>query len=204
MWKEIEDYEGYYMVSDSGEIRSIDRYVSDTSGKFKGKQRFLRGRHMKQTMGANGYFVVNLRKDRKSNVIPVHVLVAKAFIPNPLNKPTVNHKDGDKSNNNRINLEWASYSENNLHAIRTGLRTPRHNMINQYNLNGELISTYNSACEASRKTGINRGCISHCINNRTKKAGGYVWKKVSESQTTISKESTWEDELPMEAQRPSL
>lgn len=52
----------------------------------------------------------------------VHILVAQNFIPNPLNKPTVNHKDGNKHNNRVDNLEWNTYSENNQHSIDTGLR----------------------------------------------------------------------------------
>lgn len=208
MWKSINGYEGYYEVSDIGEVRSLDRYVENTYGKNAGEVRLLRGRIMKQTetksRGGTGYMVVNLRRNHTSCVIPVHVLVAKAFIPNPLNMPTVNHKDGDKHNNKVSNLEWASYSDNNIHALKTGLRKPRGNAIKQFALDGSFISEYISTCEASRLTGISRGAISHCINNRALTAGGFIWKKVSESATTISKESTQEDELPVEAQRPSL
>ena len=118
MWKSIQGYEGYYEVSDSGEVRSLDRYVADTTGKHAGKKRLLKGSMMKLTEGKTsrkegGYLVVNLRKNHTSRVVPVHVLVARAFIPNPDNMPTVNHKDGNKLNNNVSNLEWVSYSENN-------------------------------------------------------------------------------------------
>ena len=206
MWKEIKGYEGYYEVSDDGQVRSLDRYVVETKGKYIGKKRFLRGSIMKQSVSTgrdgNSYYVVNLHKNRISNVVLVHMLVAQAFIPNPDNLPTINHIDGDKHNNNVSNLEWASFSENNTHALKTGLRNPRGNAIAQYTLDGNLVATFRSACEAARVTGFSRGGISHCLNGRSETSSGYIWKKLSESPTTIPNGSTREDELPVEAQRP--
>lgn len=204
MWKAIKEYECYYEISDKGEVRSVDRYIHDSSG----KSRLLHGKVMKLTerRGKNrseGYYVLNLRKNRTSWVVPVHRLVAAAFIPNPNGLPTINHIDGNKHNNTVENLEWATFSENNFHALRSGLRSPRGNSIMQFDLHGNLISTYRSTCEASRDTGISRGGISHCLNGRTLTSGGFVWKKLSESATTIPQGSTQEDELPVEAQRPS-
>lgn len=205
MWKQIVGYEGYYEVSDAGEVRSVDRFVTSSNG----VTRFLNGAPMKLTksVGKNrkdGYFVVNLRKNHTSWVVPVHILVATAFIPNPDNLPTVNHKDGNKRNNRSSNLEWASYGENNEHALVHGLRSPRGNAIDQFTLDGEYIASYRSSMEAERATGCSHGAISHCLNGRTKQAFGFVWKKQSESQTTIPTGSTREDELPVEAQRPLI
>lgn len=207
MWKPIQGYEGYYEVSDIGEVRSLDRYVVNTRGKHAGQRRLLKGSMMKLTEGKSkreegGYLVVNLRKNHTSWVVPVHVLVARAFIPNPDDMPTVNHKDGNKLNNRVENLEWVSYSENNTHALRTGLRKPRGVAIVQYTLSGEYVSTYKSVTDAARLTGFSRGAISHCLNGRVNTSFGYVWIKQSESQTTIPNGSTQEDELPAEAQRP--
>ena len=207
MWQAISGYEGYYEVSDCGEVRSVDRFVTETTGKHAGKQRLLRGSPMKltETKPADrtvGYYVVNLHKGRTSRVIPVHILVAKAFIPNPDNMPTVNHKDGNKHNNNVSNLEWVSYAENNKHALANNLRSPRGNPIIQLSLDGSFVAKYRSACEAARETGFSRCVISHCLNGRMKQYAGFVWKKQSESQTTIPQGSTQEDELPAEAQRP--
>ena len=183
MWKAIRGYEGYYEVSDLGEVRSLDRVVTEKSGKHQGKRRFLKGSNMKLTesKGNNrnqGYYVVNLHKDHKTQVIPVHILVARTFIPNPDNLPTVNHKDGNKHNNFASNLEWVSYADNNIHALHTGLRKPRGNVIMQYTVDGKYVATYKSACEAARVTGFSRGAISHCLNGRTKISCGYVWIKV--------------------------
>jgi hypothetical protein len=65
-----------------------------------------------------------LKINGKSTMKYIHRLVAEAYIPNPNNKATVNHIDGDKFNNNVVNLEWATQSENNLHSYRTGLKVP--------------------------------------------------------------------------------
>ena len=207
MWKPVKNYEGYYEVSDSGEVRSMDRFVETKTGRQKGMKRMLLGNVMKQTESVgktreSGYLVVNLRKDHTSKVVCVHHLVAETFIPNPDNLPTINHIDGNKHNHRVENLEWASYSENNIHALSTGLRRPRGNKIVQYDLENNLIRTYRSTCEAARITGVSRGGISHCLNGRSETSGGFIWRK-SESPTTIPKGSTQEDELPAEAQRPS-
>jgi len=183
MWKEILGYEGYYEVSSKGEVRSLDREVCVKVGDSI-VIRKLKGKLMKLTEGvlqngAPGYMVVNLRKEGVSNVVPVHVLVAKSFLNNPTNLPLVNHIDGDKHNNNISNLEWASYSENNSHALRTGLRSPKQCTINQYTISGVLLKTYSSVIDASQSVGISREAISHCINGRSKRAGGFVWKKIA-------------------------
>ena len=208
MWVPIKGYEGYYEVSDEGEVRSVDRYVTENRGRYAGKRRFLKGTKMKISRGKgrnnDGYYVVNLHKNGMSNVVPIHILVAEAFIPNVDNLPTVNHIDGHKENNRTTNLEWASYAENNTHALKTGLRSPRGNTILQYSLDGKLVNSYRSACEAARLNGFSRGMISHCLNGRAKTACGYIWVKASESQTTIPTGSTREDELPAEAQRPLI
>lgn len=203
MWRQISGYEGYYEVSDDGMVRSVDRYITESTG----RKRFLRGSIMKLTNASgrkdsDGYLVVNLHKDHKSSVNSVHVLVANAFIPNPYNKPTVNHKDGNKHNNSVSNLEWASYSENNSHAVDNGLRHPRGVPVDQYTVDGEFVASYKSVTEAARATGFSRGAISHCVHGRSITSSGYIWKPKSEGQTTIPNGSTQEDELLAEAQRP--
>jgi hypothetical protein len=68
------------------------------------------------------YFHSTLHKEGKKFPTDIHILVAEAFIPNPMNLPTVNHRDGDKSNNRADNLEWATYSDQRQHALSSGLR----------------------------------------------------------------------------------
>lgn len=203
-WKAISGYEGYYEVSNLGCVRSLDRYITNSIG----ATRLLTGMRMKPSFSKgrsgkyDGYLVVNLRKNGKSNIIPVHRLVANAFIPNPNLYPTVNHIDGDKHNNKVENLEWATYSQNNIHALETRLRNPRGVNIMQIDKDGNVIREYVSVCEAARQTGINRSMISHCVNGREKLAGGFQWKRIEKCNDYLQTESTPEDELLVEVQEP--
>ena len=104
IWKDIEGYEELYRVNPNGRVRGIKR-----------------GKDLAHAN--NGYYkFVGLCKNGKSKYMYVHRLVALSFIPNPKNKPEVNHIDGDKSNNYVDNLEWCTTKENCSHAVKTGLR----------------------------------------------------------------------------------
>lgn len=105
MWKDIQGYEGLYQVSDTGQVRSFKR--SGSSG------RILRAYKIR------GYYRVWLSKKNMIRQYPVHRLVAKAFIPNPDVLPQVNHKDGNKLNNQVTNLEWCDNQHNLRHAWNT-------------------------------------------------------------------------------------
>lgn len=181
LWRAITGYEGYYEVSTTGRIRSLDRVVIDR----RDQKRLLRGHEMKLTHNADGYMVVNLRKFGKSEVVGVHILVATAFLPNPHNLPMVNHIDGVKEHNNIENLEWATYSYNNIHALQHKLRKPRSSEIVQLTEDGEIVDVYDSAAEAARRTGISSAAILQCVNHRTYSAGGFAWGRLSEGLSTI-------------------
>lgn len=108
-WKTIEGYEDY-------EVSSLGRIRSNKSNR---KSIILKERYSK-----DGYIQYALLKNGKAKYIRIHRLVAEYFIPNPENKPTVNHKDGDKTNNCVENLEWATLSEQIQHAYDLGLKKP--------------------------------------------------------------------------------
>lgn len=114
IWKQISSFEGHYEVSNEGSVRSLDRYVNCKSGvKLKKGVMLKPGKHK------DGYLYVTLYLDGKSFYKTIHRLVAQAFIENDdLNKSEVNHKDGVKHNNNFINLEWVTPSENMKHAYK--------------------------------------------------------------------------------------
>ena len=109
IWKDVEGYEGLYSISNRGYIRSL---VTDRS-----RREGVLTPHPK-----NGYLAVNLYKDGKCKHHYIHRLVAKAFISNPLNKRTVNHKDADKHNNCVENLEWCTQKQNIHHSVVNGLQ----------------------------------------------------------------------------------
>lgn len=116
-WKEIEGNRETYAVSDQGEVKTVTRPGARGST--------VKGHALAQRENSNGYLRVTARfkGEKKSYAHFVHRLVAEAFVPNPENKPFVNHKDGNKHNNHATNLEWCTKSENEKHAWRTGLKT---------------------------------------------------------------------------------
>ena len=104
MWKDIKNYEGLYTIDENGNIKNS-----------KGELR-------KVNYAKNGYCIIDLYKNNIRKTHFVHRLVAEMFIPNPNNYKVINHKDGDKTNNNINNLEWCTYSHNLVHAINNKLR----------------------------------------------------------------------------------
>lgn len=116
---DIPGYEGYYQVSNYGNIKSLDRVIKEKTGKTQ----TIKGRVLKQRINPGGYCYVGLRKNGVKATFAIHQLVAQTFLDNPENKPTVNHINGIKTDNNISNLEWATYSENLSHAYNSGLRT---------------------------------------------------------------------------------
>ena len=117
IWRDIKGYEGLYQISNLGRVKSLGRKsYSNVCLKDKILNPALECK--------NGYKRVCLCKDGKEKRIKVHRLVAQAFIPNPDNKPIINHKDGNKLNNSVDNLEWISRSDNVKHAYQIGLNRP--------------------------------------------------------------------------------
>ena len=132
-----------------------------------------------------GYLYVCLYNGHiKQGAYGVHRLVAMTFIPNPLNKSHVNHKDGNTMNNHVSILEWVSPLENVTHAanilkVMTGYKIAcekKAKPIKQINMKtNEVVAIYKSANEASRQTGVNVGNIVNCANGKQKYAKGYYW-----------------------------
>ena len=169
IWKPIDGYEGKYEVSNFGRVRS---YAQDRSrGKIKTGNRTFKG-----------YLSFTLYDDDgRRRHIPVHRLVAKAFIPNPHDLPQVNHKDEDKTNNRVDNLEWCDNEYNCNYGTRNE-RPSKSNMCcpttsrKVYSVDGYgNVEVFDSIGEAERKTGNSHCNIVRALKGRRPKCGGRRW-----------------------------
>jgi len=126
----------------------------------------------------NGYKATCLYspETKKKHTYNIHRLVAEAFLANPFNKQFVNHKDGDKQNNNVLNLEWVTAKENSIHAIETGLLVNSGRKVKQFTMDDIYIATFNSIVEASKFTNSNDRRISQVCKGKSKSSGGFKWK----------------------------
>ena len=166
----IKNFPNYY-VTDTGDVYSMNY---GRTGRIK---------KLKLANHSTGYLTVWL--PGKGTVF-VHRLVAETFLPNPENKPQVNHKNGIKNDNRVENLEFVTRSENMLHAFRIlGIKKPwlgkfgkQHNTskpIVQIK-DGVIIAEFGGLCEAARQTKIHEPSICMVCSKKRKSAGGYQWK----------------------------
>jgi hypothetical protein len=155
-WKEIQNYEGLYQVSNEGRIRS--------------------NRGIKIQGDYNGYKKVRLSKNSRQLTKQVHRLVAQAFISNPDNKPFVNHKDLNRSNNHVNNLEWVTHQENVDHAIKNGhIGGPSGRKVIKCDLNGNPLKSYDKIIDVE-KDGFRTSGVGFVCRGERKTHKGFIWK----------------------------
>jgi hypothetical protein len=172
IWKDIEDYEGLYQVSNMGRVKSLHRTVSTTNG-----NRNYKGMILKPLPGRHGYLCVDIWDTGVKKRRSIHRLVANAFIGNPLNLPVINHIDENIENNTVSNLEFCTYKYNRNYGSCIERNAKSHSKpILQFSKGGVYLDEYASAREAKMKTGISYAHISSCCIGRIKSAGGFVWK----------------------------
>lgn len=194
-WRDIKGYEGLYQVSNLGRVKSL---------------RYKRGKQEKVLDGwitKERYRMVSFYKDNKRKDYLVHRLVAEAFIPNPDNKPFIDHIDTNRTNNKIDNLRWATQKENCNNDISKkkyidsskrlyisgksnkiigakGKDNPRSKKIIQLTLNNEPIKIWDSVREVGRH-GFLSSCVGHCCRGKRKTHKGFKWMYLSDYEEMI-------------------
>ena len=153
-WLLITNWENY-AVSNTGKIKNIK------TGKF-----------LKLVENKSGYLAVSLCQNRKKATFSVHRLVALMFIDNPDCKKEVNHKDGNKKNNNINNLEWMTHKENDAHARKNGLKHGN-KPVKLTNLKTEEYDIFYSISEAAKFLGLHKSNLCRALKKRTGVYHGY-------------------------------
>ena len=167
-WRSIEGWEGYE-ISSFGNVRSYRNCHGKIINNF----------HTLYLNRLRSGYIYHILKNGRGNYknFAAHRLVATAFIPNPLNKPQVNHKNGIKIDNRVENLEWATCQENIIHSYQNGLLiNGNRKKIIRLTLDDKYIDEYKSISEAGLIFKIGRTSIRHALMGRKIQAGGYKWK----------------------------
>lgn len=180
IWKDIASYEGIYQVSNTGKIKVLPRRRPNYVAKEKVKKLRL------DSLGQ--YLIVDLIKDKSKVTRLVHRLVATAFVQNPNGYRIVNHINGDKTDNNSVNLEWCTRSYNALHSYHVLGRTPpslgkfgksNHKSIPVVQIDKRsnlIIGSYENAMEVGRQKGYDPSTIHKCCKGQLKSYKGSYWK----------------------------
>lgn len=184
-WQDINHYKGLYQISNYGRVKSLDRIIKS---KRYHKDGYHRKEHiMKVSDNGRGYLFVRLSKNNSSLHGYLHKLVAQAFIPNLENKPQINHKDGNKHNNNATNLEWCTNGENGQHAWDNNLRTRRFGTDNyasrkviQFTLDYKPIKIWNCISDVEKIYGFSHSDISKNCRYKSKTCHNYLWRYYEE------------------------
>lgn len=166
IWRDIEGYEGYYQVSSTGQVRSLDRVVDY---KQYGK-RIMKGKMLKWSKDGRGYPCVVLSKNGDTKQFKVHRLVAKTFAYNPHSKPEVNHESGIKTDNGIWNLEFVTHTENIRHAFQIGLyrgkKTLTYDQADQIRVEYVPGSKNANQYALAEKYGVSQSTIKAVVNRK--------------------------------------
>lgn len=163
-WRDVVGYEGLYQVSNLGKVRSMNWRNTGAVQELSLKQR------------RDGYKQVELFKQGLSRMIPVHQLVARAFVPGFKDGLCVNHLDENKGNNSAENLEWCTQAQNIRHsAHKFGLKSSTPPVL-QLSMDGDVIRTWPNAVAIRKELGFNDWSIRCCCTGKRKQAYGFRWQ----------------------------
>lgn len=189
-WRDIDGYEGLYKVSNKGRVKSL---IKET--RIGNRIKVHPEKILQPAIGKRGYWVVGLSKGGKATTKTLHRLIAVAFIPNPENKPCIDHIDTDRTNCSIENLRWVTAKENSnnpktidknrnkmVGLWRMGKFEGRDNItyihVGQYDLNGVLIKEWDSIIDAAKTIHVDGSSISAVCLGKRKTAGGFIWKHI--------------------------
>lgn len=172
IWKDIEGYEGLYQISNLGRVKSLNY------------RNTKREQNIKLTV-CKGYYMARLYKDGKSKRYQVSRLVAKAFIPNPKNKLQVDHINGDKLNNNLLNLRWVSPRENILgYGYKQRIETLKKiskekgiHLVKAIPIKGTKVVEFELS-KKDKKYGFDYSHVLKCLKGIEKTHKGYIFQKI--------------------------
>ena len=192
IWKDIKGYEGLYQVSNWGRVKSLERVVQFGNQKriVKSKIRKLKYVIIHPKYPNYTQTIVTLYNKQKRKDFIVGRLVAETFIPNPENKPCVDHKNTDPTDNRVENLRWVTYKENSNNPItlsnmsiaqkgKPGLKGNKNKYskkVLQFDLEGNFIKEWDSLHQIEEIIGLSHIQVSRCCRGIYKTSGGYVWK----------------------------
>lgn len=170
-WRDVVGFEGRYLVSSSGKVRSL-----------------VTGLERKTYTQKNRYTIITIYTDNhERRSFTLHRVVAKAFIPNPKNRPQINHINGIKHDNRVENLEWVTVSENEKHSYRElgkvshskgkfGKLNVRSKPLNRYDISGKFIDSFESAYEVKRLLDFNTATVGLCARGKIRHCRGYMFR----------------------------
>ena len=162
IWKDVKGYEGLYIVSNQGRVKS-----------------FVTNKLLSPQDNGAGYLRVELWKDKIGKKTYIHRMVADAFLPNPLDKTEVNHKDSNPRNNASENLEWVSSSENSRHAVYKGALVAWGNLakpIEAINIESGAVIKFATISEAERVLGSRH--ITDVLKGKRNQCKGYTFRYI--------------------------
>lgn len=173
IWKDVNEFENQYQISNFGRLRSKSRKINSSISRCG--FRIYKAKIRSQQDNGNGYKQCSVQIKRKRYIEYTHRLVAKYFLSNPENKHEVNHIDADKSNNSVSNLEWCTLKENRLHAIKNGLiNKGEKSYMSKLTDNDVLrikrlfrINPDFNKCQIARKLNVSDSTIHDIVKNRT-------------------------------------
>lgn len=177
IWKSIPGFEGYYEASNDGKIRSVDHEVPFLAKGYIKTHYKVKGRVL-SNRATGKYYSVQLCKDGVKQPFLVHRLIALTFIPNPDNKPCVDHRNGCTFDNSVENLRWATFCENSNNPITLKrMGDSKSKKVYVYDTNNNYIGEYVSILACTDALNLDKRNAWACLNGKQKSTKGYVLKK---------------------------